>query len=58
MRFLILAENYADDCGDYDKFVEIYSNHREETGVWYSAYLTLIELYGQTIAYELDEAWS
>lgn len=58
MRFLVLAEDYANDLGDGKKFAEIYARLRYDNGVWYSVYLTLIELYGQTIADELEELWS
>ena len=58
MRFLVLAQNYADHLGDGKKFAEIYGGLRYDNVVWYSVYLTLTELYGKTVADELAELWS
>ena len=58
MRNLILAEDYAAHVGDLGKFRTIYENLRAIFGVRESVSYTLVALYGEEKASELEADWA
>lgn len=53
--FLIIAENYADARGDYDRFVDRYSDYREFSNVKDSTWLAIKDMYGEDTADLLEK---